>query len=163
MNEQSHDAPRPLARRIASIPTSDGARFWLRRRIGPVRGLYLDPFLMLDGSSSDDAGDCIGGIPAHPHRGFETVSHMLDGRMLHEDRPGNKGKLNSGGAQWMSAGRGIIHSEIAQQEGGQMRMQMRGQIRSLQLWIKLPAVEKMKAGSLPRFPRRADCRAGNLA
>lgn len=98
-------------------------------------------------------------VSRHPHRGFETVSCLLEGRMLHDDHPGNKGKLKRGGVQWMSAGRGIIPSEMPQQEGRQMR----GQIRGLQLWIKLPAAEKDNACSLPRFPRRADYRTDNLA
>jgi redox-sensitive bicupin YhaK (pirin superfamily) len=94
---------------------------------------------MLDEFSSDDPNDYIGGFPAHPHRGFETVTYMLDGHMLHEDHLGNRGELKSGGAQWMTAGRGIIHSEIPQQESGRMR--------GFQLWINLPAREKMKPAS----------------
>jgi hypothetical protein len=91
---------------------------------------------MLDEFSSFDANDYIAGFPAHPHRGFETVTYLLDGHMLHEDHLGNRGDLKSGAVQWMSAGRGIIHSEMPQQEHGCMR--------GFQLWINLPAREKMK-------------------
>jgi redox-sensitive bicupin YhaK (pirin superfamily) len=98
--------------------------------------MRLDPFLMLDEFSSSNADDYIAGFPNHPHRGFETVTCMLDGHMLHRDHLGNQGDLKSGGAQWMTAGRGIIHSEMPQQESGRMR--------GFQLWINLPASEKMK-------------------
>jgi redox-sensitive bicupin YhaK (pirin superfamily) len=91
---------------------------------------------MLDAFSSDNADDYVAGFPAHPHRGFETVTYILDGHMLHEDHIGNKGNLKSGGVQWMTAGRGIIHSEMPQQE--------RGRMRGFQLWINLPAKDKMK-------------------
>ena len=122
---------------IQSIPTSDGAGVKLRRSLGQSRGLYHDPFLMLDEFSSENPGDYIAGFPAHPHRGFETVTYLLDGHMLHEDHLGNRGDLKSGGVQWMTAGRGIIHSEMPQQVEGRMR--------GFQLWINLPAAEKMKA------------------
>jgi hypothetical protein len=121
---------------IRSIPASDGAGVKLRRSLGQSNFARLDPFLMLDEFSSDDAADYIAGFPAHPHRGFETVTYILDGHMLHEDHLGNKGNLKSGGVQWMSAGRGIIHSEMPQQESGRMR--------GFQLWINLPAKDKMK-------------------
>ena len=121
---------------IQSMATSDGAGVKLRRSIGQTRGLYHDPFLMLDEFSSENPGDYIAGFPAHPHRGFETVTYLLDGHMLHEDHLGNRGDLKSGGVQWMTAGRGIIHSEMPQQEEGRMR--------GFQLWINLPAKEKMK-------------------
>lgn len=128
---------RTLAQRIVSAPTSDGAGVRLRRSLGQHQGARLDPFLMLDEFSSDKADDYIAGFPSHPHRGFETVTYMLDGHMLHEDHMGNRGDLLPGGAQWMSAARGIIHSEMPQQESGRMR--------GFQLWINLPAAEKMKA------------------
>ena len=121
---------------IQSMATSDGAGVKLRRSLGQSRGLYHDPFLMLDEFSSESPGDYIAGFPAHPHRGFETVTYLLDGHMLHEDHLGNRGDLKSGGVQWMTAGRGIIHSEMPQQEEGRMR--------GFQLWINLPAAEKMK-------------------
>jgi redox-sensitive bicupin YhaK (pirin superfamily) len=122
---------------IQSIATSDGAGVKLRRSLWQSRGLYHDPFLMLDEFSSENPGDYIAGFPAHPHRGFETVTYLLDGHMLHEDHLGNRGDLKSGGVQWMTAGRGIIHSEMPQQVEGRMR--------GFQLWINLPAAEKMKA------------------
>jgi redox-sensitive bicupin YhaK (pirin superfamily) len=128
---------RTLQRIIKSMPTSDGAGVKLRRSLGQSELARLDPFLMLDEFSSDDAADYIAGFPAHPHRGFETVTYILDGHMLHEDHLGNRGDLKSGGVQWMSAGRGIIHSEMPQQD--------RGRMRGFQLWINLPAREKMKA------------------
>jgi redox-sensitive bicupin YhaK (pirin superfamily) len=121
---------------IPSIPASDGAGVKLRRSLGQRPTLRLDPFLMLDEFSSDDPDDYIAGFPSHPHRGFETVTYMLDGHMLHEDHLGHRGDLVAGGAQWMTAGRGIIHSEMPQQE--------RGRMRGFQLWVNLPAKEKMK-------------------
>lgn len=127
---------RTLKQLIHSIPTSDGAGVKLQRSIGQVASMRLDPFLMLDEFSSSNADDYIAGFPDHPHRGFETVTYMLDGHMLHRDHLGNQGDLKSGGAQWMTAGRGIIHSEMPQQESGRMR--------GFQLWINLPASEKMK-------------------
>ncbi len=127
---------RRLQQVIQSVPTSDGAGVKLRRSIGSQRGLYVDPFLMLDEFSTDNPDDYIAGFPAHPHRGFETVTYMLDGHLLHEDHLGNRGDLKSGGAQWMTAGRGIIHSEMPQQREGRMR--------GFQLWVNLPAAEKMK-------------------
>jgi len=127
---------RTLQQIIPSIATSDGGGVKLRRSLGQNQTLRVDPFLMLDEFSSANADDYIAGFPSHPHRGFETVTYMLDGHMQHEDHLGNKGDLKSGGAQWMTAGRGIIHSEIPQQESGRMR--------GFQLWINLPAKEKMK-------------------
>ena len=131
----------PLMRRniasiINAINTSDGAGVRLRRSLGSGEGTRLDPFLMLDEFSSENPGDYIAGFPSHPHRGFETVTYILDGHMRHEDHLGNQGDLKSGGVQWMTAGRGIIHSEMPQQEEGRMR--------GFQLWINLPAKEKMK-------------------
>jgi redox-sensitive bicupin YhaK (pirin superfamily) len=130
---------RSLQRVIDAAATSDGAGVKLRRSIGQAQGMRLDPFLMLDEFSSDNPGDYIAGFPAHPHRGFETVTYMLDGHMRHEDHLGNVGELKSGGVQWMTAGRGIVHSEMPQQE--------RGRMRGFQLWINLPAQEKMKPAS----------------
>jgi quercetin 2,3-dioxygenase len=129
-------ATRALKEIIASIATSDGAGVKLRRSIGQRQHLRLDPFLMLDEFFSDDPADYLAGFPAHPHRGFETVTYMLDGHMLHEDHLGNRGDLVAGAVQWMSAGSGIIHSEMPQQTGGRMR--------GFQLWVNLPAREKMK-------------------
>ncbi len=129
-------AVRALTRIIPAMNTSDGAGVRLRRSIGSGEGTRLDPFLMLDEFSSVNPGDYIAGFPAHPHRGFETVTYMLDGHMRHEDHLGNQGDLRSGGVQWMTAGRGIIHSEMPQQ--------LEGRMRGFQLWINLPAGEKMK-------------------
>ncbi len=120
---------------IEGQPASDGAGVRLNRVIRFQR--ELDPFLMLDEFNTENADDYIAGFPAHPHRGFETVTYMIDGRMEHEDHLGNRGLLVSGGVQWMTAGRGIIHSEMPQQEEGRMR--------GFQLWINLPRAEKMKA------------------
>ena len=127
---------RRLQHIIRSVATSDGAGVSLRRSLGQSQSTRVDPFLMLDEFSSDDPDDYIAGFPSHPHRGFETVTYMLDGHMLHQDHLGNRGDLLPGGAQWMTAGRGIIHSEMPQQESGRMR--------GFQLWINLPAAEKMK-------------------
>ena len=127
---------RTLANVIEAIPTSDGAGVKLRRSLGQSAAARLDPFLMLDHFSTENPDDYIAGFPAHPHRGFETVTYMLDGHLRHEDHLGHTGDLKSGGVQWMTAGRGIIHSEVPQQEQGRMR--------GFQLWINLPAREKMK-------------------
>ena len=127
---------RELQRIIESAAASDGAGVKLRRSLGQSPHTRLDPFLMLDEFSSFDPNDYLAGFPAHPHRGFETVTYLIDGHMLHEDHMGNRGDLKSGAVQWMSAGRGIIHSEMPQQEHGRMR--------GFQLWINLPAREKMK-------------------
>ena len=127
---------RSIKQLIPAVTVSDGAGVKIKRSLGQQPQLRLDPFLMLDCFGSEQASDYIAGFPAHPHRGFETVTYMLDGHMLHEDHLGNKGHLQSGGVQWMTAGRGIIHSEMPQQESGLMR--------GFQLWLNLPAAEKMK-------------------
>ena len=127
---------RTLREIIESVPASDGAGVKLRRSLGRSDRARLDPFLMLDEFSSENPDDYVAGFPAHPHRGFETVTYMLDGHMQHQDHLGNTGELRAGGVQWMTAGRGIIHSEMPQQE--------RGRMRGFQLWINLPAREKMK-------------------
>lgn len=127
---------RTLQQIIRSLPTTDGGGVRLRRSLGQSQAARVDPFLMLDEFSSDNPDDYIAGFPDHPHRGFETVTYMLEGHMLHEDHLGNRGDLRSGGAQWMTAGRGVIHSEMPQQESGRMR--------GFQLWVNLPAREKMK-------------------
>jgi len=117
-------------------PTSDGAGVRLNRIFGGHNPQKYDPFLMLDHFGSEEATDYIAGFPSHPHRGFETVTYMLEGRMLHEDHLGNRGLLQNGDVQWMTAARGIIHSEMPQQEEGRMS--------GFQLWVNLPAAEKMK-------------------
>ncbi len=130
---------RSLERTIPSVPASDGAGVQLRRSLGKNPSSRLDPFLLLDAFSSENPDDYVAGFPPHPHRGFETVTYMLEGHMRHEDNLGHRGELRSGGAQWMTAGRGIIHSEMPQQSEGRMR--------GFQLWINLPAREKMVAAA----------------
>ncbi|MFI5296806.1 MAG: pirin family protein [Polyangiales bacterium] len=128
-------ATRVVARVVQSTPTSDGAGVRLRRAIGTHLLPQVDPFLMLDEFYSDDPNDYLAGFPDHPHRGFETVTYMLAGAMEHHDSVGNRGRLVGGGAQWMTAGRGIIHSEMPKQESGLMW--------GFQLWVNLPAKDKM--------------------
>jgi redox-sensitive bicupin YhaK (pirin superfamily) len=135
---------RSLVHVIESMPTSDGAGVKLRRSLGSQRGLHVDPFLMLDEFYSDNPDDYIAGFPAHPHRGFETVTYMLDGHMRHEDHLGNRGDLGPGDVQWMTAARGIIHSEMPQQSEGRMR--------GFQLWLNLPSNEKMKPAAYRDIP-----------
>lgn len=118
-----------------AIPTSDGAGVRLARSLGTPKLPALDPFLMLDEFRSDNPGDYIAGFPSHPHRGFETVTIMLAGSMQHKDSVGNTGNLRAGSVQWMTAGRGIIHSEMPQQVDGLMW--------GFQLWVNLPAKDKM--------------------
>jgi len=127
---------RVLQQVVPALAASDGAGVKLRRSIGQSPAARLDPFLMLDEFGTENPDDYIAGFPDHPHRGFETVTYMLDGHMLHRDHMGNRGDLKSGDVQWMTAGRGIIHSEMPQQREGRMR--------GFQLWINLPAKEKMK-------------------
>ncbi len=126
---------RKVARLVPAMPTSDGAGVRLNRTIGTPQLDHLDPFLLLDAFHSEEATDYIAGFPDHPHRGFETVTYMLEGRMRHRDNQGNSGLLRSGGAQWMTAGRGIVHSEMPEQEEGLMS--------GFQLWVNLPAAQKM--------------------
>lgn len=126
---------RLLQRTIPSHATSDGAGVHLRRSLGATQTLRHDPFLMLDEFHSDDPQDYLPGFPPHPHRGFEAVTYMIDGRMRHEDSIGNRGDLGPGDVQWMKAARGIVHSEMPQQTQGRMR--------GFQLWINLPARSKM--------------------
>lgn len=135
---------RTLAHIIQSTPTSDGAGVKLRRSVGSQRGLQVDPFLLLDEFYSDNPDDYIAGFPSHPHRGFETVTYMLDGHMRHEDHLGNRGDLGPGGVQWMTAASGIIHSEMPQQSEGRMR--------GFQLWLNLPSKEKMKPAGYRDIP-----------
>ncbi|MGH8309884.1 MAG: pirin family protein [Steroidobacteraceae bacterium] len=136
---------RNLDRIIESVPTSDGAGVKLRRSLGSGHErMRFDPFLMLDEFYSDNPDDYLAGFPPHPHRGFETVTYMLDGHMQHKDNFGNTGDLGPGAVQWMTAARGIIHSEMPQQSAGRMR--------GLQLWLNLPAKEKMKPASYRDIP-----------
>jgi quercetin 2,3-dioxygenase len=128
---------RRVERLVAGQPTSDGAGVKLTRVLTQDLQRRLDPFLMLDAFGSDSADDYIAGFPDHPHRGFETVTYMLAGRMRHRDSAGNEGLLQSGGAQWMTAGRGVIHSELPEQTEGRME--------GFQLWLNLPSKDKMTA------------------
>ena len=142
---------RTVERLVAGQATSDGAGVKLTRVLTQNLQRRLDPFLMLDAFGSDQPDDYIAGFPDHPHRGFETITYMLAGRMLHQDSAGNQGLLENGGVQWMTAGRGVIHSEIPQQQDGLMA--------GFQLWLNLPGRDKMqqpwyrdfKAADLPRF------------
>ena len=132
--------PRRVVSTVRGRPTSDGAGVKLTRVIGQPALDMLDPFLMLDEFRSDTAGDYIAGFPSHPHRGFETVTYMLAGNMRHGDNQGNTGHLKAGSVQWMTAGRGIVHSEMPEQDNGLMW--------GFQLWVNLPAKDKMTA---PRY------------
>ncbi|PCI34943.1 MAG: quercetin 2,3-dioxygenase [Elusimicrobia bacterium] len=133
-------ATRSTIRIFSAAAVSDGAGVKLKRSIGLGPDNRLDPFLLLDEMDSEEGSDYLGGFPMHPHRGFETVTYMIEGKMRHEDSMGNSGLLVSGGAQWMTAGRGIIHSEMPEQEGGRLH--------GFQLWVNLPAADKMQA---PRY------------
>ena len=139
-NESKAAGFRQVAHVVRGRPTSDGAGVKLTRVIGQPGLDMLDPFLMLDEFRSDQANDYIAGFPSHPHRGFETVTYMLAGRMRHGDNQGNSGLLTAGSVQWMTAGRGILHSEMPEQEDGLMW--------GFQLWVNLPAKDKMTA---PRY------------
>ena len=127
--------PARITRKVRGRATSDGAGVKLTRVIGGPDLPDLDPFLLLDEFGTDRAEDYLAGFPSHPHRGFETVTYMLDGRMRHKDNHGNEGLLTPGSVQWMTAGRGLVHSEMPEQESGRMR--------GFQLWVNLPARDKM--------------------
>jgi redox-sensitive bicupin YhaK (pirin superfamily) len=131
------ERPRRVERLITGVATSDGAGVKLTRVLTQPLQRRLDPFLMLDAFGTDNPQDYIGGFPDHPHRGFETVTYMIAGRMRHRDSAGNEGLLENGGVQWMTAGRGVIHSELPEQEDGRME--------GFQLWLNLPARDKMRA------------------
>ena len=150
--------PRPVAaarlrrsRRVEQVvvgqPTSDGAGVRLTRILTQPLQRRLDPFLMLDAFGSDSADDYVGGFPDHPHRGFETVTVMLAGRMRHRDSVGNVGLLEPGSVQWMTAGRGLIHSEMPEQAQGRMA--------GFQLWVNLAATDKMQAPAYRDLPPAA--------
>ena len=128
--------PRNVERLITGQPTSDGAGVKLTRVLTQPLQRRLDPFLMLDAFGTDNPQDYIGGFPDHPHRGFETVTYMIAGRMRHRDSAGHEGLLQNGGVQWMTAGRGVIHSELPEQENGRME--------GFQLWLNLPAKDKLR-------------------
>ncbi|MEC5397990.1 pirin family protein [Uliginosibacterium sp. H1] len=138
---------RRVERRVTGRPTSDGAGVRLTRVLTQPLQRRLDPFLMLDAFGSDNPGDYIGGFPDHPHRGFETVTYMLAGRMRHRDSAGHEGLLTNGGVQWMTAGSGLIHSELPEQEEGVME--------GFQLWVNLPARNKMVRPAYRDIPSSA--------
>src|SRR5215475_13235057 len=131
---------RQVTRIVTGQPTSDGAGVQLTRVLGTPQLDHLDPFLLLDELKSDRPGDYLAGFPDHPHRGFETVTYMLAGAMTHRDHVGNEGELVAGSVQWMTAGRGIVHSEMPRQQDGLMW--------GFQLWVNLPRNDKMTA---PRY------------
>ncbi|MDG6778519.1 pirin family protein [Thiomicrorhabdus sp. zzn3] len=135
--------PRTLQQVYTGLPASDGAGVKLTRIIGQPQLKNLDPFLMLDAFGTDQPQDYIGGFPPHPHRGFETVTYLLAGRMRHSDNQGNQGVIEPGGVQWMTAGRGIIHSEMPEQE--------EGLLMGFQLWVNLPAHAKMTTPSYQEY------------
>jgi redox-sensitive bicupin YhaK (pirin superfamily) len=142
------NATRSVTKVVRGQRSSDGAGVRLTRVIGGRALPDLDPFLLFDEFGSEEASDYIGGFPDHPHRGFETVTYMLAGRMRHGDNKGNTGLLGPGSVQWMTAGRGIVHSEMPEQEEGLMR--------GFQLWVNLPAKDKMTA------PRYQDIPPGDI-
>jgi hypothetical protein len=134
---------RSIRQLLKAIEVTEGAGVTVHRTIGTPGLRNLDPFLMLDYFNSDNPNDYIAGFPDHPHRGFITLTYMLDGYMLHRDSMGNEGNLRSGGAQWMKAASGVIHSEMPKQANGLMR--------GFQLWVNLPAREKMSAPEYQEF------------
>jgi len=135
---------RELRTVITGLATTDGDGVKMTRMIGSPELNMLDPFLLFDVFESDQANDYIGGFPDHPHRGFETVTYLLSGRMRHKDSSGHEGVIESGGVQWMTAGKGIIHSEMPEQE--------EGLLQGFQLWINLPAKDKMQVPAYQEFP-----------
>jgi quercetin 2,3-dioxygenase len=138
---------RKVSQFVKATEVTEGAGVTVHRTIGTPSRRHIDPFLMLDHFSSDDPNDYIAGFPDHPHRGFITLTYMLDGHMLHQDSMGNRGDLRAGGVQWMKAASGVIHSEMPQQQNGLMR--------GFQLWINLPAQEKMSDPGYQEFSPQA--------
>ena len=134
---------RPVLKIVKGMPASDGDGVRLTRMLGTPEVQMFDPFLMLDCFDNDQASDYMGGFPDHPHRGFETVTYMLEGRMRHKDNTGREGVIGPGGIQWMRAGKGIVHSEMPEQAEGRMR--------GFQLWVNLPAKLKMSAPGYSEF------------
>lgn len=137
-------APRAVVRLVRGEATSDGAGVRLTRLLGHETVEIADPFLMLDHFDNDQSSDYIGGFPSHPHRGFETVTYMLAGRIRHRDNKGHSGVIDVGDVQWMTAGSGIVHSEMPEQEDGLMR--------GFQLWVNLPAKDKMTPAAYRELP-----------
>ncbi len=143
---QEFSAPQGVRRVVGAlrgVPAEDGAGVKLTRIIGSPQLDMWDPFLLLDRFESDNPKDYIAGFPAHPHRGFETVTYLLAGRLRHKDSTGREGVIEPGGVQWMTAGRGIVHSEMPEQ--------VEGRLSGFQLWLNLPATHKMTAPSYQEF------------
>ncbi|MEQ8434125.1 MAG: pirin family protein [Oceanicaulis sp.] len=136
-------ALRPIIKSTRGMPASDGAGVKLTRLLGTPDLRVLDPFLMLDKFHSDNPDDYLAGFPPHPHRGFETVTYMVEGRMRHKDNKGHEGVIEPGGVQWMTAAGGIVHSEMPEQEDGLMS--------GFQLWVNLPKAEKMKPAAYQEY------------
>jgi redox-sensitive bicupin YhaK (pirin superfamily) len=134
---------RELVQVITAQPTQDGDGVKIHRLAGRRLHQALDPFLMIDEINSDDAADYIGGFPEHPHRGFETITYMKAGRMRHRDHMGNEGVIGAGDVQWMTAGAGVLHSEMPEQD--------QGLLQGFQIWLNLPAAEKMKPAAYQEF------------
>jgi redox-sensitive bicupin YhaK (pirin superfamily) len=147
VTSESVNKSRGVERVVGGQFVMDGAGVKINRVLTQPLQRRLDPFLMLDAFGSDKAGDYIAGFPEHPHRGFETVTYMLAGRMRHRDSAGNEGLVTNGGVQWMTAGRGVIHSEMPEQEEGLME--------GFQLWLNLPASDKLKAPWYRDIPAEA--------
>jgi redox-sensitive bicupin YhaK (pirin superfamily) len=138
---------RNIKRQVRGQETADGAGVRLTRVIGTHQLLQIDPFLLLDDFRSDNPDDYIGGFPPHPHRGFETVTYLLSGKMEHRDNAGHAGVLQAGGVQWMTAGRGVVHSEMPRQENGLLA--------GFQLWVNLPTAQKMTPPRYQEFSAEA--------
>lgn len=143
-NQTTKPSVRGVSLRLRGLPATDGAGVELSRVIGQPALPQLDPFLLLDAFGSDRPEDYIAGFPPHPHRGFETVTYLLAGRMRHQDNAGHAGVIEPGGIQWMTAGRGIVHSEMPEQRDGLLR--------GFQLWINLPAAHKMDPPAYQEYP-----------
>jgi quercetin 2,3-dioxygenase len=155
--------PRRVERLVSGQPTTDGGGVKLTRVLTQELQQRLDPFLMLDNFASDDPKDYRAGFPNHPHRGFETITYMIAGNMRHRDSVGHEGLLQSGGVQWMTAGRGLIHSEMPEQQQGRME--------GFQLWLNLPGQDKMRepwyrdfqAGEIPEYRTSDDVQVRVIA
>jgi redox-sensitive bicupin YhaK (pirin superfamily) len=144
MNCTNSNRVREVAAITPGVPATDGDGVRMTRVIGSPELNMLDPFLLLDAFESDQPQDYIGGFPSHPHRGFETVTYLLAGRMRHKDNAGNEGVIEPGGVQWMTAGKGIVHSEMPEQENGLLM--------GFQLWVNLPARAKMSEPGYQEYP-----------
>jgi hypothetical protein len=142
-NQQQNSSSRELLYSTPGMPAFDGDGVKMTRIIGTAQLNMLDPFLLLDAFESDEPQDYIGGFPDHPHRGFETVTYMLEGRMRHKDSMGSEGVISANGVQWMTAGKGIVHSEMPEQESGLLK--------GFQLWVNLASKDKMCEPSYQEF------------